>query len=284
MKFLVLGSTGMAGHVIAIYLKEKGHKVVGFSRRPVSFCENFEGDAFDLRSLEQIIREVNYDAVINCIGVLNKDAEAEKDKAVFLNSYLPHFLSSISKDLSTKIIHLSTDCVFSGKTGGYFEKSFTDGETFYDRSKALGELENQKDLTFRNSIVGPDLEENGIGLFNWFMRQDGQINGYSRAIWTGVTTLTLAQAIETATINNLTGIYHLVNDKDISKFKLLSLFNRYFRDNRLEIKESEDVNINKSLINTRTDFKFEVPPYEDMISEMKDWIYRHKDLYPHYFH
>ena len=91
---------------------------------------------------------------------------------------------------------MSTDCVFSGKTGWYSETSSRDGETFYDRSKALGELENNKDLTFRNSIIGPDLNKNGIGLFNWFMKQEGQIYGFTKAIWTGVTTLTLAKAME----------------------------------------------------------------------------------------
>ena len=101
---------------------------------------------------------------------------------------------------------MSTDCVFSGKTGGYDESSLRDGETFYDRSKALGELENQKDLTFRNSIIGPDLNEEGIGLFNWFMKQTGEINGYTKAMWTGVTTLTLAKAMESAVQQGLTGL------------------------------------------------------------------------------
>src|SRR5699024_1115052 len=107
----------------------------------------------------------------------------------------------------TKIIHMSTDCVFSGKIGNYKEDSLRDGETFYDRSKALGELDNQKDLTFRNSIIGPDINENGIGLFNWFMKQEGSINGYSKAIWTGVTTLTLAKAMDSALKEDLVGIY-----------------------------------------------------------------------------
>jgi dTDP-4-dehydrorhamnose reductase len=178
---------------------------------------------------------------------------------------------------------MSTDCVFSGKTGGYSETSFRDGETFYDRSKALGELENNKDLTFRNSIIGPDMSERGIGLFNWFMKQEGQINGFTKAIWTGVTTLTLAKAMEQALKENLTGLYNLVNNEDISKFELLKLFNKYMKDDRIEILPSDKLSLDKSLINNRTDFSYNVPSYETMVAEMKEWIENHKNLYPHYF-
>jgi len=172
---------------------------------------------------------------------------------------------------------------FSGKAGPYSENSFRDGETFYDRTKALGEVEDKKNLIFRNSIVGPDMKENGIGLFNWFMKQNDTINGYIKAIWTGVTTLTLAKAMERAVTENLAGIYNLVNNKSISKFDLLGLFNKYMRDDEILIKPSEAVNLNKSLINNRKDFSFVVPSYEQMVIEMKEWIYSHKELYPHYF-
>jgi dTDP-4-dehydrorhamnose reductase len=283
MKILVLGSTGMAGHTISIYLKESGHDVTGFSRRRFEYCNNIIGDVTNFPFLKNVIIEGNYDAVINAIGILNKDAEDNKPLAVLLNGYLPHYLTQITKDLKTKVIHMSTDCVFSGKTGGYTETSYRDGETFYDRSKALGELENNKDLTFRNSIIGPDLNENGMGLFNWFMKQEGQINGYTHAIWTGVTTLTLAKAMERALEENLTGLYNLVNNECINKFDLLKLFNKYIKEESLTILPSEDFVVDKSLINNRNDFEFVVPSYEQMILEMKEWIEIHKVYYPHYF-
>ena len=125
---------------------------------------------------------------------------------------------------------------------------------FYDRSKALGELENDKDLTLRNSIIGPDINPDGIGLFNWFMKQDGQINGFNKAIWTGVTTLTLAKAMEQAVTENLTGLYNLVNNQTINKYSLIKLFNKHLRNNRLEIRPTEFITLDKSLINNRTDF------------------------------
>lgn len=282
MNILVLGATGMAGHTIAIYLKEAGHEVTAFSRREFEYCDNIIGDITDFDFLKKVIEEGNYDVVINAIGILNKDAEDNKFLAVLVNSYLPHYLSDITKNMKTRIIHMSTDCVFSGRTGSYTERSFRDGETFYDRSKALGELENDKDLTFRNSIIGPDINENGIGLFNWFMKQEGQIKGFDKAIWTGVTTLTLAKAMEKALEENLTGLYNLVNNESISKFDLLNLFNKHMRNDAIMIVPSDAVQVNKSLINTRNDFSFIVPSYEQMVIEMKEWIENHKEIYLYY--
>jgi dTDP-4-dehydrorhamnose reductase len=283
MKVLVLGGTGMAGHTISIYFKEAGHDVIAFSRSKVDYCKNIIGNITDFENLKKIIREGQYDGIINAIGILNQDAEVNKSTAVLLNSYLPHFLSDTTKDMKTRIIHMSTDCVFSGKTGRYSETSFRDGETFYDRSKALGELENNKDLTFRNSIVGPDMNEKGIGLFNWFMKQEGQINGFTKAIWTGVTTLTLAKAMEQALIENIIGICNFVNNETISKYELLKLFNKHMKTNELEILPNDKLSLDKSLINNRNDFSFKVPSYEVMIAEMKEWIDKNKELYPHYF-
>jgi dTDP-4-dehydrorhamnose reductase len=283
MKLLILGGTGMAGHTISIYFKEAGHDVTAFSRSKVDYCKNVNGDITDFQNLKKLINEGQYDAIINAIGILNQDAEDHKSNAVLLNSYLPHFLSDTTKEMKTRVVHMSTDCVFSGKTGGYSETSFRDGESFYDKSKALGELENNKDLTFRNSIIGPDMSERGIGLFNWFMKQEGQINGFTKAIWTGVTTLTLAKAMEQALKENLTGLYNLVNNETISKYELLKLFNKYMKDDQVEILPSDNLSLDKSLVNNRRDFSFKVPSYEAMVSEMKEWIDNHKELYPHYF-
>ena len=234
-------------------------------------------------AVTEVITQGNYDVIVNCIGILNEEAEHNKHQAVFLNSYLPHFLSFITKDLKTKVIHMSTDCVFSGDKGNYSEADFRDGKTFYDRSKALGELENKKDLTFRNSIIGPDMNENGIGLFNWFMKQEGSIGGFTKAIWTGVTTLTLAKAMEQAAEEDLVGLYNLVNNKTITKYSLLNLFNDHFKNGIIDITKNEAVVMDKSVLNTRNDFSFVVPSYEQMILEMRKWIVEHKEMYPHYY-
>jgi len=282
MKILVLGATGMAGHTIALYFKERGHNVISFSRTPFLFCENIIGDVFETEKFKSVLLGGNYDVVINCIGILNQDAENNPTKAVYINSYLPHLIVDTLKRTKTKLVHMSTDCVFAGNTGPYLEDSLCDGRTFYDRTKALGEVNDDKNLTFRNSIIGPDMHPGGIGLFNWFMKQKGEINGFTGAIWTGVTTLTLAKAMEVAIDQDLCGLYNLVNNNCISKYDLLNLFNEYFARENLIINKEVNFKLDKTLINTRKDFSFEVPSYKKMILEMKEWIINHSVIYNHY--
>ena len=282
MKFLVLGAAGMAGHTISTYLSEKGHDVIGFDRVNGQHCEFVVGDARNVEFIRGIITQGRFDSVINCIGILNQFADQNKELAVLLNSYLPHFLAEITKNLDTQIIHMSTDCVFSGKTGGYTESDLRDGETFYDRTKALGELEDEKNITLRNSIVGPDMNENGIGLFNWFMKQDGTIKGYTRAMWTGLTTLELAKAMEQAAQKRASGLYNMVYSEPISKYDLLKLFNKYMRNDELNIEPFDGFVADKSLKRTRFEFGYVVPDYETMVSQMAEWIMDHKYYYPHY--
>ena len=283
MKFLVLGCNGMAGHLISLYLKERGHDVLGFARQKSKYVDSVVGDAQDTDFLQEIINKGAFDSVINCIGLLNQYAEKDKASATFLNSYLPHFLAKITFGTETQVIHMSTDCVFSGKKGQYTEDDFRDGETFYDRSKALGELEDDKNLTLRNSIVGPDINKTGIGLLNWFMQQRNQINGYTKSIWTGQTTLQLAKTMEIAAKEKAHGLYNAVPDSSISKYDLLVLFNRYLRDNELNILPVDGISADKSLKRTKFDFSYKIPDYETMVAEMSEWINNHKDLYPHYF-
>lgn len=282
MKFLVLGVSGMAGSLISIYLSEAGHQVLGFSRRNVDFVSSISGDARDIVKLQEIINTGNFDAVINAIGILNQDAEENKEMAVFLNGYLPHFLAKITENTNTQIIHMSTDCVFSGKKGSYTESEFQDGETFYDRTKIIGELEDGKNLTLRNSIVGPDMNENGIGLLNWFMKQRVSVNGYTRAIWTGMTTLELAKVMEIGAKERAHGIVNMVPDKAISKYDLLCLFNKYFKKSAIRIKPYDNFIIDKSLVRTNYELKYHVQDYEKMVAELSVWVQRHKKYYPHY--
>lgn len=283
MKILVLGASGMAGHTISLFFKENGYDVTGFTRRPITYCTNILGDAMNPEDVRMAIFSDDFDVVINAIGVLNQNAEDHKSMAVMLNGYLPHFVADTLHHYHTKFIHMSTDCVFAGNTGPYYEGSFPNGKIFYDRSKVIGEINDDKNLTFRNSIVGPDLNEQGIGLFNWFMRQESPVNGYTGAIWTGVTTLTLAKAMEQAIKENLTGLYNLVNNESISKFDLLGLFNKNFCNGEIEIIPDDKLRLDKSLRHQRTDFSFIVPSYELQIKEMADWVNTHKEFYPHYF-
>ena len=163
-KILVLGATGMAGHLIALYFKEKGYDITAYSTEPFPFTKNIIGNALETDNFKIMLLEGDYDVVINCIGILNQVADKNRSLAVYLNAYLPHLIADTLKNKATKLIHMSTDCVFAGNSGPYYEDSLRDGTTFYDRSKALGEVEDDKNLTFRNSIIGPDMNEKGIGL------------------------------------------------------------------------------------------------------------------------
>lgn len=282
MKILILGAGGMAGHVIALYLRENGVDVDTLSARNQLDDETKLVDVTNLPALREILEAANYDVVVNCIGLLVKQSEDRKDLASYINAYLPHYLENYYANTSTKLVHLSTDCVFSGKNPPYRENSEYDGELFYDRSKALGEVINDKDLTFRMSIIGPDMQESGIGLFNWFYAQTGELPGYTKAIWSGITTIELAKGIKSAIDQNLTGLYHLVPEDNISKYDLLKLFKEIFDRNDIEIKPLDKAGADKTLINTRQDFNFEVPDYKVMIEEMRDWVNSHQDLYKHY--
>ena len=282
MKFLVLGCNGMAGHMITLYLKEKGHQVTGFARSASAFVDTVIGDATDPVAVKNAIGKNQYDSVINCIGILNQFAEENKAVATYLNAYLPHYLAQLTEDTATQIIHMSTDCVFSGARGQYTEKDTPDGTTFYDRSKALGELDDGKNITLRTSIVGPDMNKNGIGLLNWFMQQQGQTNGFTGAIWTGQTTLQLAKTMEIAAMERATGLYNMVPETSISKYELLRLFNKYFKNNALDIVPVDNMAADKSLKRTNWDLSVPVPDYEVMVAELAAWMKDHKQLYPHY--
>lgn len=282
MKFLVLGCNGMAGHMISLYLKEQGHDVFGFDRNTPKYVNGVAGDARNIDFVRDLIVNGNYDSVINCIGILNQFAENNKALAVFLNSYFPHFLAEVTSETDTQVIHMSTDCVFSGKRGNYTETDFRDGETFYDRSKALGELDDDKNITLRNSIVGPDINPDGIGLMNWFMKQNDEINGFTKAMWTGQTTLQLAKTMEVAAKEKATGLFNTVPDHSISKYDLLKLFNYYLRNDKIKINPICGVNADKSLKRTRFEFNYLIPDYEVMVAELASWMKKHKNMYPHY--
>ena len=212
-------------------------------------------------------------------SVIDEVAEENQALAVLINSYLPHYMDELSAKKNFKFIHVSTDCVFDGKKGQYAVDSFKDAYSFYGQSKALGEINNNRSVTLRTSIVGPDENPKGIGLFQWFMNQENETRGYSKAIWTGITTIQFAKCMEEAIEKNLEGLYHAVNGDKIVKADLLKLFAKYFKPSTKVIEDASFVS-DKSLILKETDYKFNIPSYEEMIKEMKQWVLENKDLYP----
>lgn len=283
MKVLVFGANGMAGHMIATYLCEKGYDVTGFAKQDLGICKYIIGDALDKNAVKEVLEKEEYDVVINAIGVLNKAVDANLADGIYLNSVFPHYLVNCLQDKKTKVIHISSDCVFSGTRGAYEETMQPDADSYYGKTKALGEINDHKNLTMRTSIVGPEIKSDGIGLFHWFMSQTGIVNGFTEVIWSGVTTLELAKAIEAAIHQNVTGLYHLVNNQTINKHDLLVLFNKFINDSKTVIHENGSFSSDKSLVNSRNDFNYQVPSYEQMIQEMGTWMKNHMSIYEQYY-
>jgi len=282
MKILVIGSGGMAGHVVAMGLAQRGHRVLGMSRRS-SAGTDIVGDATSEAMMDGLLSAGRYDAVVNCAGLLNSECDRDPERAVALNSLLPRYLQRKSIELAFHLVHISTDCVFSGDgTGPYSESSRVDGTSMYARTKALGEAVGPRTIVLRTSIVGPDTRRDGIGLLNWFMSMDGEVRGYTNAIWSGVTTDVLARAVESVAESRLNGLRHLTNGGGISKRDLLSLFNRELRGGSVRITDYPDFRNDKTLVTSHSDLGIKVPGYEEMVRGMALLVRSNRDLYPHY--
>ena len=271
-KIMILGASGMAGHIIYKYLEEKSE----FSIRTVSFNQkvNKKTVLLDVRNFQNLENEIDNfkpNIVINAIGILIPGSNEDPSNSILLNSYFPHFLSKLSKKINYKVIHLSTDCVFSGKSnGGYVESSFRDADNIYGRSKALGEIDSKNHLTLRTSIIGPELKKDGLGLLHWFLKQENEVTGFTSAYWSGITTLQLAKVIYDAIANsNISGIHHITNNTKISKFDLLILFKETWNKTTL-VNKAAGKSVDKSFIDTMNVAK--VPPYKDMLMELKQFM------------
>ena len=257
----------MLGHVLLNKLNEsKAFQVYDITRNKEDRINNFECDATNFNTLFEIIKNIKPDYIINCVGVLIKGSKQDPSNAILINSLLPNKLAQFSNSINAKFIHISTDCVFDGSKGNYIETDKKTAQDTYGLSKSLGEITDDKNLTLRTSIIGPDLKNNGEGLFSWFINQKGEVNGFTESIWGGVTTLELAEVIIKSINENYTGLVHVTNGKPISKFDLLSLIKDKFELNNIDLKKVSGKKSDKSL-NTKYHY-FNVPSYEQMITDM----------------
>ena len=280
-KLLVLGSTGMLGHQVADYfLKLDDYNVADIAFRSKLRQKTIIVDVTDKERLEKVLTELNPDFIVNCIGVLIHGSY-NVENAIYLNAYLPHQLKKISKNIGAKLIHISTDCVFSGDKGGYIETDTRDGKGIYSQTKKLGEIEDDTNLTLRTSIIGPELKENGEGLFHWFMNQQDEISGFTKTIWSGVTTIELAKTVMWSINNSITGLYHVTNNSSINKCELLKLFQKYTKKD-IDIKAVDGKNVDKSFIDTRLLMNYKALSYDQMISDMVSLIANNRSLYSQY--
>ncbi|MBY0159612.1 SDR family oxidoreductase [Cytobacillus oceanisediminis] len=272
MKVLVLGGKGMAGHMIVDYLQRQPQYYVIYTSRNKEDKDGIYLDITDSLMLEEVINNEKPDIIINCIGILNDFAANNQKLAFQVNSLLPHQLVKFTERYHGKLIHISTDCVFLGTKGNYTENDIPDGTSVYAQSKQLGEIISDKHLTIRTSIIGPELKDSGIGLFLWFMKQKGTIKGYKEVFWNGVTTLELAKAIDEMIKQNITGLYHLSSEKKISKFDLLTLIKDIFNKDDVVIQPDSEIRQDRTIINTRSNYKYQVPAYEEMLLELREWM------------
>ena len=282
-KVLVLGSAGLIGHQVYNYLKDSDN----YELHNISYRNKIQDDTtlLDARGEKFFIEKITSirpHYIINCIGILINGSDADPENAIFLNSYMPHRLARLADKISAKLIHISTDCVFSGdKKKPYVETDEKDGRGIYAKTKGLGEVISDKHLTLRTSVVGPELKNDGEELFHWFMNQSGEISGYTKAIWSGVTTTELAKAVKWSIDHHITGLYHVTNNSSISKHDLLQLFQKYTKKN-ISINPVDGKNINKSFLDTRKEINYVIPSYEEMIKDMVEFINNHETLYQQY--
>jgi len=268
MRILVLGASGMAGHVVYRWLKERDHHVISHVYRTPLDDDSVILDLFkDIGRLDRLIENRSPDVIVNCVGLLPAECEKSPEKAAYLNAFLPHHLST-----RCRTIHISTDCVFSGGMGSYMETSTKDAASLYGITKSAGELDNDRSLTIRTSIVGPELKEEGSGLLAWFQRQTGDVSGWANAFWNGVTTLHLAKFVEFALEEELTGLCHLHATSPVSKFRLLSLFRQVYRGPNVQITALLlEKAIDKTLVSTRMDYEWKTSEVEAQLHEMREW-------------
>lgn len=279
MRILILGGDGMLGHQLLKSLAVRNEVKVTL-RQDIEayrkFCLFTDLNSFtgiDVRSLErlsEVIANFHPEVVINAVGIV-KQRETAKEiiPSLEINSLLPHKLSVLCKMAKTRLIHLSTDCIFSGKKGNYKENDLSDADDIYGRTKYLGEVHDPHCLTLRTSIIGYELSRKK-SLLEWFLSQTDTVKGFTKAIYTGFTTLEMSRIIEKLLIEHpeASGIYH-VSSEPINKYNLLLLC-REKLGHAIEIVPEDTFCCDRSLDSTRfrTEFKYTPPTWSSMIEEL----------------
>ncbi|MEZ8626789.1 dTDP-4-dehydrorhamnose reductase family protein [Vibrio splendidus] len=289
MRVLVVGATGMLGYSLFSNLSDQDdYEVFGTVRNirgKESFFANyldnlvFDIDINNFASLAQAIEKIQPSVVINCIGLIKQyDASKKHTNAIEINSLLPHKLAQLCDKISAKLIHFSTDCVFTGKAGLYQENDLPDARDLYGKSKCLGEVDYRPHLTLRTSIIGHELNSS-VSLVDWFLNQKKEVNGFSKAIFSGLPTCYIAKLLAEKILPNrdLCGLYHL-SVNPIDKLSLLELVSENYNFD-IKIIKSEDLIIDRSLDSSRlrNEIGYNVPSWNELIQHMHiDYTKRYK--------
>ena len=258
LKLLILGASGMLGHAVmrTLFDPSSDIEVYGAARSSCvrkalteipadQFVIGFDAEKTD--DLIDIFARIQPDVVVNCIGVVKQLEAANNPLTVLpLNTMLPHRLARLCASAGARLIHISTDCVFSGTRGRYLESDTSDATDLYGKSKYLGEVTCANSVTLRTSIIGHELNTSH-SLIEWFLRQQGDISGYTKAIFSGLPTIELARVIRDFVLPNprLSGLYH-VAAAPISKYDLLNLVAQVYGKS-IKIIPNHSVVIDRSL-------------------------------------
>ncbi len=231
---MILGASGMLGNAaLRIFAESAEHKLVGSVRSntskylfPASLHKHLlvSGDIENPDALIQLFHNVRPQVVINCIGLIKQLSHSSNAlSAIPLNAVLPHRIAHLCGLVGARLVHISTDCVFSGSKGGYLESDAPDAQDLYGRSKLLGEVDYPHAITLRTSIIGHELAD-ANGLVGWFLKQQGMCRGYSKAIFSGLPTVELARVIRDFVLHrtDLHGVYHVASSA-INKYELLTM-------------------------------------------------------------
>jgi len=279
LRILILGGDGMLGHQLLKSLQVR-HDVRCTLRLDLSayagtglFSDANAYAGIDVRSLERIVEVLaSYrpEVVVNCIGIVKQRPSArESIPSLEINALLPHRLALLCRAVGARLIHLSTDCVFSGAKGLYKESDLSDCYDLYGKSKFLGEVHDDNCLTLRTSIIGRELSRKK-SLLEWFLAQGGPVKGFKHAIYSGFTTIEMSRVIESMLVNypEAYGVYH-VSSEPISKYDLLLLFKRYL-NHHVEVIPECEFRCDRSLDSTifRNSFDYNPPTWESMIEEL----------------
>ncbi len=256
-------------HDVRCTLRQDLHAYVGLGL----FDAQNSYAGIDVRSLARLIEvlaDFRPEAVVNCIGIVKQRPTAKESiPSLEINSLLPHRLAVLCKGIGARLVHLSTDCIFSGTKGNYQESDPSDAEDLYGKSKFLGEVHDENCLTLRTSIIGRELTRKK-SLLEWFLAQTGTIKGFTNAIYSGFTTLEMSRIIETMLLDHpvASGVYQ-VSSEPINKYELLLLF-RDKLGHAVEILPDESFHCERSLDSTRfrREFNYSPPSWESMIAEL----------------
>jgi dTDP-4-dehydrorhamnose reductase len=288
MRILILGGDGMLGHQLFKQLRNN-HNVRVTLRQDLAVYKRFtlfsteitypDIDVRSIDKLSEVLTDFHPDAVVNAVGIVKQLPEAnESIPSLEINALFPHRMALLCKDIRARMIHLSTDCVFSGKKGNYKESDTSDPDDLYGRTKFLGEVTGKNCLTLRTSMIGLELSRKK-NLLEWFLAQKETVQGYKEVIFSGFTTLELSRVIENMIVNypDTSGIYHVSSDP-ISKFDLLSLIKEGLKLT-IEIVPDESFACDRSLDSSkfRHEFNYNPPSWEEMVIELcEDIRFNHK--------